>query len=351
MKYLKLAVIAALTLTGCGNKEKDKHSDDETDATMVYPPSKIGFGSCSDTMFPMPMFSIAATHEPELFLFLGDNIYGDTEDMGVLQGKYDNLGAAAEFQQLKAASDLLAIWDDHDYGANDAGKDYPMKVESRDIFFNFWEEPADSPRRQHDGIYHSYLYEGAPGPNLQIILLDTRWFRDDLTPNDGTGKNDYIPNTDPSVNMLGATQWTWLEEQLQVDADLRIIGSSNQFAHEYNGWESWTNLPAERDRLLELIRTTEAEGVMILSGDVHYAEISQVEVATGYTLVDATSSAISRFPEPPMDNANRIGEPFQPNNVGLVEIDWPGESVKISIVDVTDTERITHTFSFDDMRF
>ena len=347
-----VSVAAALALIGCGGPtSKEKDATDTTDVELVYPPSKIGFGSCADSLFPMPVLSILAAKDPDLFLFLGDNIYGDTEDMTTLQSKYDTLGAKAEFQQIKAAAHLLAVWDDHDYGANDAGKDYPMKAESREIFLDFWEEPEDSDRRTHDGIYHALLYEGDPGPTLQIILLDTRYFRDDLTPNDGTGINDYIPNDDPTVSLLGDAQWLWLEEQLSMPADLRIIGTSTQFAHGYNGFESWTNLPAEQEKLLALIRSTGAEGVMMLSGDVHYAEFSKMEVAPGYTLYDATSSAISRFPSQIEENPNRIGNAFSPNNAGWVEIDWEGERVDISIIDVTDTARLTHGFSFDELRF
>ena len=350
MKTPSFGLAVALALTACsGNSPTPK--DDSDDVEMVYPPSKIGFGSCSDTLFPMPVLSILATKDPDLFVFLGDNIYGDTEDMANLQSKYDVLGATAEFQQIKEAASLLAVWDDHDYGANDAGKDYPMKAESEQIFLDFWEEPADSERRTHEGIYHALLYEGTPGPTLQIILLDTRYFRDDLTANDGTGINDYIPNDDPSLTLLGDAQWTWLEAQLRVEADLRIIASSTQFAHSYNGFESWNNLPAEKEKLLELIRTTEAEGVMFLTGDVHHAEFSQVEVAPGYTLFDATSSAISRFPSPAEENTQRIGNAFEPNNAGLVEIDWEAERVDISIIDVTDTKRLTHSFGFDEARF
>jgi len=58
---------------------------------------------------------------------LGDNVYGDTEDMSVLQNKYEKLGSKPGFKKLKQQAELIAIWDDRDYGANDAGKDYPNK--------------------------------------------------------------------------------------------------------------------------------------------------------------------------------------------------------------------------------
>lgn len=140
---------------------------------------------------------------------------------------------------------MIATWDDHDYGENDAGREYPFKRESKDIFLKFWNEPAVSPRRDHEGIYTCYRFgEPGSGKSLQIILLDTRTFRDPLFKSpQGSWKNDYLPDLDPQKTLLGEQQWAWLKDRLMEPADLRIIGTSIQFSHEHNGWESWTNLP------------------------------------------------------------------------------------------------------------
>ena len=186
---------------------------------------------------------------PDLFVYLGDNIYGDTRDMKVLKSKYEKLGSKPEFERLRKNIPILSIWDDHDYGENDAGKEYPHKAESKQIFMDFWRVPDNSPRRGHDGIYGSHRFI-ADDRVLQIILLDTRTFRDPLKRNNrppAAGfKNDYQPDSDDSKTLLGAVQWRWLEEQFRQAADVRIVCSSIQFGHEYNGWESWTNLPNEQ---------------------------------------------------------------------------------------------------------
>src|SRR5690606_21107926 len=98
-------------------------------------------------------------------------IYGDTKDMQVLRDKYAMLAAKPEFQRLKSAAPFLATWDDHDYGWNDAGRHYPFKEESKEIFLDFWGEPENSLRRLRKGIYTSKYYENQ-GRILQIILLD-----------------------------------------------------------------------------------------------------------------------------------------------------------------------------------
>ncbi len=222
--------------------------------------SRIAFGSCQTQDEPLPILRTVLEWEPELFIYLGDNIYGDTNDMAVLEAKYAKMGAKKDFKALRANVPTIATWDDHDYGANDAGKDYPFRKESKDIFLKFWNEPNPSPRRERDGIYASYRFEDkAVGKTLQVILLDTRSFRDPPLVSPLTSwKNDYLPDTDPTKTILGDVQWKWLEERLKEPADLRIIGSSIQFSHEYNGWESWTNFPRELLKMVDLIKSTKA---------------------------------------------------------------------------------------------
>jgi len=316
----------------------------------LFPPSRISFSSCSDPRFPMEAMDVATNLDPELHVFLGDNVYADTTDMAEMQLRYDELANAAEFKRLAAQAELVATWDDHDYGANDAGKSYPMKAESREIFLDFWDEPADSLRRQHPGVYTSYVYE-ADAHTLQIILLDTRTFRDDLTLNDGSGKHDYIPNADPELEFLGEAQWEWLEQQLSVPADLRLIGSSNQFGHEYNGYESWTNFPSELQRMLDLIASTQASGVIFLSGDVHWGEVSKRELAAGYDLYDFTSSGINEDWPEIETNQFRVGEAIAEYNVGFMEIDWVASSLTVSLYDYLGVQRNAVTLAFADIAY
>lgn len=233
-------------------------------------PKRIAFGSCADQEKPQPILDEVVAREPDLFVYLGDNIYGDTEDMALLRRKYDQLGEKREFRALRAEVPTFAIWDDHDYGVNDGGKEYPMKEASKKVFLDFWREPCESSRRARPGIYHSHLFEGQ-GRVLQLILLDTRTFRDPLARNPvASWKNDYHPDPDPAKTLLGEAQWRWLSEELRRPADVRIIASSIQFAHEYNGWESWTNLPGELLKMLRIIGEAGANGVVFISGDVHW---------------------------------------------------------------------------------
>jgi alkaline phosphatase D len=194
-------------------------------------PRRIAFGSCCDQDKPQPIWDAILEAKPDLFIFLGDNIYGDTRDMSVLAAKYAQLAANPGFRRLRERTPVLATWDDHDFGENDAGREYPMREESRRLFCDFWGEPADSPRRSRDGIYTSVTL-GPAGKRLQILLPDLRFNRTATVKTDMGGKayadwaktfadagrevpGFYLPNPAHDATMLGETQWAWLEKALR----------------------------------------------------------------------------------------------------------------------------------------
>ena len=354
-----LILLGTALLAGCAANTKVQVVDTsgpyanvaETFGTI---PKRIAFGSCMVEDAPKPVLDLATDSDPDLFIFLGDNIYGDTYDMSVLQAKYDLLGASPEFQRLESSTPILATWDDHDYGADDAGKEYPFKEKSKEIFLDFWKVPANSERRMRPGIYGEHMFEEA-GRRLQVILLDTRTFRDELIPNTLSDSvvQTYMPSDDKESSILGAEQWTWLEAQLNKPADVRIVASSIQFSHEHNGWESWTNMPHERDKMMKLIRETDAGGVIFISGDVHWGEVSRQENQGSYPLWDITSSGITESWEPGADpNENRVGEAVAETNYGYIDIDWTLTDVELTfgLVDHENTIRIARTVRLSDLQ-
>ena len=326
-------------------------------ADLQHLPSKIAFGSCSNQNKPQPILNTVVSQKPDLFIYLGDNIYGDTKDMNVLTQKYKQLSNKKEFQNLRANTAVLSTWDDHDYGWNDAGKEYPFKEASKEIFMDFWKVPLSSPRRQHPGIYGSHTFTDGK-KTLQVILLDTRTFRDPLKRNsktnnlDGQFKNDYQPDTTQKT-ILGTTQWQCLEKALKQNADLRIICSSIQFGHEYNGWESWTNLPNEQKKMIRLIKKTQANGVVFISGDVHWAEISKRTFQDIYPIYDVTASGITEDWHNLEPNRYRVKNAFRKNHFGMIEIDWKKEkpTAIMQIKDVNGETVIRHAVPLAELQF
>lgn len=329
----------------------------QTSAALV---SRIAFGSCAHQDKPQPVLDTALARRPDVFVWLGDNLYGDTKDMQVLKNKYAQLAAKSEFQRLKKSTRMLATWDDHDYGWNDSGRHYPFRKESKEIFLNFWEEPSDSPRRKHEGIYSSYIFEGN-GRKVQVILLDNRTFRDDLRIYRGELSHDdrffypldYYPHEIEDSTLLGEAQWQWLEGELRKPADLRIIGSGSQFSISYNGYEAWANFPHERKRMLDLIKKTHASGVLFITGDVHYGEISVLKDKDLYPVYDVTSSGITSTWHFATPNDNRIEGPVMDNHFGMITIDWAQKDPLISmeIIDVRGNQRVEFGVKLSEISF
>jgi alkaline phosphatase D len=328
--------------------------------SAIKPVFRIAFGSCAQEYKPQPILDLVADYKPDLFIYLGDNIYGDTEDMTVLKAKYAQLADKPEFQRLKKSTRILATWDDHDYGWNDTGKWYPFKEASKKIFLDFFEEPKDSERRKREGIYTSYFFE-SNGKKLQIILLDNRTFRSDLRRHRGELSHDskffypldYYPHEIEDSILLGETQWAWLETELKKPADIRIIGSGTQFGITFNGYEAWANFPHEQKRMLELVKKTKANGVLFITGDVHYAEISKLEYNGLYPIYDFTSSGITSTWHFATPNENRIEGPVMENHFGLIEIDWQKKDpeIKMECLDIRNNKRFEYMIKMSEISF
>jgi alkaline phosphatase D len=310
-------------------------------------PTRIAFGACARQDKDQPVWDAVLAYQPDLFIFLGDNVYGDTRDMGVLRAKYAQLAVKPGFQALCERSAVLAIWDDHDYGEDDAGAEYPLKRESQQIFCDFWGEAADSPRRSRNGIYDAVLLE-AHGRRLQVLLPDLRFNRTPIRKLDLGGKpykqwadelgkagqqvpGPYERNPDAAATMLGETQWRWLERELARPADLRILASSLQVVADFPGWEAWINYAEDHQRLIEAIRRTRANGLFCISGDTHYAELSRLDRNVPYPLWDLTSSGLTEVWPVTPPNSRRIGDVLRARNFGCIEIDWEPEAPLVTL--------------------
>jgi alkaline phosphatase D len=296
------------------------------------PITRIAAGSCIRQDRPQPIWKAVAAFEPDVLLLLGDNVYGDTEDMAVLREKYARLAANEGFAAVRAKTPLVAVWDDHDYGANDAGREYPRRRESQQVFLDFCGVAADAPLRTQEGIYRAVTV-GPPGKRVQFICLDTRYHRSPLAtlPRERRvpGNGEYVPTDDPRQAVLGEPQWTWLAGVLREPAEVRIVLSSIQVAATEHHHEHWGNFPRERARLLATFRDAAARGLVVVSGDRHSAEISRIPAgddALAYPLFDLTASSLNQprgggGDEP---NRHRVGHRYGAMNFGTIEIDWGG---------------------------
>ena len=327
-------------------------------ALAAEPLTRIAFGSCATQERPQPIWDAVLASRPQRLLLLGDNIYADTRDMDVMRRKYAKLAAMPGFRKLRESCPILATWDDHDLGANDAGSDYPRKDESQKIFLDFFGDLPDSPRRKRPGVYDAHVF-GPEGKRVQIIMLDTRYFRSSPLKKGLRaliGQGPYVADPDPSRTILGEDQWRWLAEQLRVPADIRLLVSSIQVVAEDHGWEKWMNFPHERERLLKLLRETGAEGLIILSGDRHLAELSMMEDAgVGYPIYDLTASGFNqaaRAWRPLEPNRHRVATMNWGDHFGFIAIDWdrPDPRISLQIRDVDGDVRIQQKIDLSTLR-
>ena len=207
---------------------------------------------------------------------------------------------------------ITGVWDDHDYGINDGNKYYPLKNEAKKLFSDFLD---DGSIRNHEGLYHSFSF-----PNLKIILLDIRWFRDD--------------KKDLNGDSIGEEQWTWLESELKTQEKIKIIGNGLQANTEdrFGPAERWHKKSVEK--LLNLVELY--PGIVLLSGDVHSGEIMKIPCKK-HVLYEITSSGLTHaiyttggfftkvFIELFHTYTFNVGPKTLKKNFGTIEINWKEE--------------------------
>ena len=349
------AVPAGLALTGCslGTRPPGQAGIPGAVAALggaAPPPAdpplptgvvqRVAFGSCIDQTKPAPLLDAITARRPDLMIFGGDTVYASPVPWSerTLRQAYATLAARDEFARLRAAVPALAIWDDHDYGSNDGGAEFAHKEAAKAAFLDFWRLPADDPRRQRPGLYHAVVL-GPVGRRVQVILLDGRSFRSELKKTDqrnAPGKERYVPDEDRSKTMLGEAQWLWLEDQLRQPAEVRLLVSGVQVVAEGHGWESWGNLPRERERLSRLVERTAARGVVLLSGDRHLGAIYRQPRVNGYPFYELTSSGITHaFSGAREAGPNRLTDLVTVENFGSVDIDWAQGWLVLALHDYT----------------
>ena len=297
--------------------------------TEITPPESdfiIAFGSCNREDEPQPLWKEILKNDPDVFLWGGDNIYSDTDNKMVMQAEYKAQKNNPEYQKLLQSVPVYGTWDDHDFGLNNGGKEWSFKDTSQQLFLDFMDVPADSERRDREGVYSSEVFKTEKG-SIKVILLDTRYFRDNLILSKNRNQR-YEPSTG---TILGETQWNWLENELrESEADFNVILSSIQILSAEHGFETWGNFPSEVKKLEDLIVSSEAKNVFLLSGDRHISEFSGTNVAgLGYKLIDFTSSGLTHSYDEYRGEPNkyRIGDVVKYKSFGILRFDFEEEKV------------------------
>ena len=303
---------------------------------------RIALGSCAHQDSAQVIWREVEEWDPDLFIHLGDAVYSDTNDPAVMAEAYARAEGEEHFASVRTRVPFLSTWDDHDYGENDGGAAYTMKTESERLFHAFWSTQADSERVSRPGVYVARSIEKA-SYTVQVIVLDTRSFRSDWAPGQG-GIQRYRPDSDPEKTMLGAEQWSWLKEQLTIPADLRIVASSIQVVNNEHGWECWGNFPMERQRLFDLIQSSLADRVILVSGDRHFSELTVERSGVPYPLYDLTSSGLTQVARDGhrVPNSKRVGSAVSVQNFAGLVADLANDRLEFVVIDRTGDVRYRH---------
>lgn len=313
----------------------------------------IGFGSCANQNREQAIWNVISNHQPDLFIMMGDNVYIDSTDPLDMVNAYKKLSSNPNFSKFREKTPLIATWDDHDLGVSNGGKDFISKARAKQEFIKFFNYPEVNQTAQKDrGLYHTKWLK-LNEKTVQIIMLDSRWYRDPVVLSYLTGEQlvklnlgPLQPSLDTSTTILGQQQWQWLEQELQKPADLKLLVSSIPVLAEFSGYEAWANFPHERTRLLDLLQKYGNNKVLILSGEIHKAEISALTYKNKEThFVELTSSGLAEQTYLASINIHKLGETLETLNYGMLKITDDGTlKVRGSIYDDKGIEKLTVNF-------
>ena len=292
-----------------------------------WPSVNIAFGSCHYVNEPgyerfdstgkekgygteTSIFEHILQRKPDAMLWLGDNVYMRDPDWGSRSGmfkRYSHTRAHARTRELFASVPNYAIWDDHDYGPNDADRSYVLKDDALDVFRSFWPNPSFGVGGKQ-GITTSFELA-----DVQVFMLDNRYYR---------SSND---RHDQPKTILGDHQVEWLVDALSSSrATFKIVAVGSQFLSDNKRREGFERSPEERQKIIDLITRNNIPGVIFMSGDVHFAELSKLDRDGTYPLYEITSSPLSAgLNSSPLFRANSHSVPgteFVGHNFGHISV-------------------------------
>lgn len=301
---MKSIIILALALLFTDRLTDQAQGADFTYDTLI---KKIAFGSIQNHRANDSHWKAVNTELPNIWVWLGG--ITQTTFAGPKQKKkaYDKVLDSLGYQELRARSQILGVWDEEDARPNSS--------KNRAPFLEFMGEAFNSPRFKRASLFVSYLI-GPKGKRIKLILLDT-----------------YTQREKSSHHLLGSSQWHWLEKELSADTDqaqVILIGTPLSFLGNGPKNESWRDYKTEQQKLLTLIGKINTP-TYIMSGHNGYGEFSSIELASGQRLIEVGSSGLNKTASKAASNEYRVGEPVLGRNFGILEFQWPASESADSV--------------------
>ena len=263
------------------------------------------------------IFETMANTPASFHVWMGDNWYTREVDFSTawgLQYRVSRDRSHTILQRLMASMPQYAIWDDHDYGPNNAGLSYIFKEESRNIFKNYTINPSYG--EEGKGIYSQFSYS-----DVDFFLTDNRYFRSEPEMADSAEGKPSVGKT-----YFGANQMEWLKNALlHSQATFKIIVSGSQVLNPLNKFECMRLYSYEHMQLLHFLGEYKISGVLFFSGDRHHSEIIKLERPGKYSLYDITLSpytgGVSKVRDDEAKNPYRVpGTLVEEQNFGKIAV-------------------------------
>jgi len=268
------------------------------------------------------IFDAIAAKKPDAMVWMGDNLYfqpQDELDAGQMAARYRRQRTFPPLKSLLTTTSNVAIWDDHDYGPNDADLSYTMKGEALTLFRRYWANPSYG-LPETAGVFGRARFG-----DVDIFLLDDRYYRSANNLLDG-----------PDKTMFGARQLEWLRNALVYSsAPIKLVVNGSQMWNRINKFEGWNHFTAEQRGFADWLLAQRVEGLIFLSGDRHYTELLKVDRIGGYPIYEFTSSPLTSGTfDPPGESANPDivpGTYVVKRQFGMIRVTGPGNNRTIAL--------------------
>jgi hypothetical protein len=243
-------------------------------------PFSIALASCANLSHcprDQRAWNFLRAQNPQLLVLMGDTVYANTTLRSMIWAEHLQQRGVDSYADAVRQIPTIATWDDHDFGPNNSG--------GGNVELDYRDESALAFRELFHGLPfarpNGAIYYKLSWQDVDLFVLDVRYFRQRYA--------TWIPFA-PLRQMLGAEQWTWLEDEVRrSDATFKIIVSGTTL--DSGETETWADSYAlEWRRLKDLARNH--KGVVVASGDIHRCDTQAHSLGGDRTLWEIISSGI-----------------------------------------------------------
>jgi phosphodiesterase/alkaline phosphatase D-like protein len=305
-------------------------------------PMTVALGSCMQIGSNGSVLDRIRAEDPDLFLITGDFAYEDfwTDDRDAFRAMYDRQLGTPAMDTLVRSAATGYIWDDHDFGPNDADSTADSAAAAQVVYRQAVPHPPLAA-----GIGPEPIYQSLTWGRVRIVMTDSRSERSPKAAPD-----------DPDKTMLGAAQKRWLADELRAGAEagqfVVLLTSVPWNGQAAAGADDWSGYAVERREIADLIaRAGVADQLLLIAGDAHMLAIDDgtntdfsSDQSGGFPLMHA--AALDR---PGSYKAGPYSEGDHPGagQYGLIRIEDDGLDVEISLSgrDFTGAELLSYRFT------